>query len=279
MLLVFNFNKEVDNIMLKDIKPKAKKAWKNLKEYGRMFLKFAFEELIIFAKDFWSACKFIYNENKEQWWPAAKRNWWKFAKYFGVLFVFFGLNLSLGTIGFVLGSLIVSKVLSVILPQLVQRAEKTDNSDEKTRSLKIHFFLRVMQILLPVIAVWVCVAHWWLLLPGFFMMLTGGFIDHHNKAKDNKNNKKSEALLENQKSKTEEESVKLIQNEKEKSNDLSQNIEQVAKEALNNTNINLNNVQKEMAKSFISDQIDKFKNGIKDFFYPNLDSKKNENTK
>lgn len=265
--------------MLESIKPKAKKAWESFKKYGLKFLKIALDEIIIFAKDCWSACKFVYKTdgNKNQCWKAAKRNWWKFVKYFGVLFVFFGLNLSLGTIGFVLGSLIVSKVLSVILPQLVQRAEKADNSDEKTRSLKIHFFLRVMQILLPVIAVWVCIAHWWLLLPGFFMMLIGGFIDHHNNKA--KNNKKSETLLENSKDETEIERLKSIQKEKEKINDLPQNIEQLTEETLKNTNINPNNVQKEVAKFFISDQIDKLKNGIKDFFYPNLDSKKNENTK
>ena len=274
-LRVFNFNVEVGNVMSqRSITAKAKTAFKTFGKYAQKFLMFVFEELIIFAKDFWAACKFMCTNDKNQWWSAAKRNWWKFVKYFGVLFVFFGLNLSLGTIGFILGALIISKILSVTLPLLDKRIksiEQRDNS-EATKSRKTYTILRILQILLPVVALFVAVSHWWLLVPGLIMMFFGGFIDHKHREGKKQEKDYGHSLNENK--------FKDTNDKKNEKENMDNNFHfgkfenNIPSDVINT--ISDNRMKQEVIKDVGGSIFNKIKDSLKDFFMasPNLENDK-----
>ncbi len=284
-----------------NIYPGVKKAFKTFVEYGLRFLKFACDEIIIFAKDFREACKFMYNRDKNQWWPAAKRNWWKFAKYFGVVLVFWGLNLSLVTVGFVLGSLIISKILGATLP-LLDNYFKNAKKENKSVLSKVYVFLQAVRILLPVLAVCFCVAHLWLLLPGLIMMFLGGFVDRKEQAqkkiktnelsheKDDRDKKENQigdmsnrTELINEKEKQNEENTLL--KEKKQTNDintpsfnkLKYKIEQ-ANQLANVINA-IDNAKKLGTKNDDGSFFSSLKIGIKNYFMPPSSLKKNEEIK
>ena len=248
----------------------VKKSLKNFWAHIVKFLKIAFKELIIFGKDFAEACKFVYaTKNKNQCWKAIKRNWWKFVKYFGAVFVFLGLNLSLGTIGFVLGALIISKILSVTLPLLNKRIkEKSENvSREKVVQYKrMYTFLRIVQVLLPVVAFFFGIAHWWLLLPGLIMMFFGGFIDHQHIKKekqqaDNASNENKDVIGQ----RTETKNI---------NNAYNLGLKTVFNQKLNE--YTQNPIEKKVITSVGSSILDQWKNSLKDFFLcqPDVESEK-----
>ena len=250
----------------------VKKSLKNFWAHIVKFLKIAFKELIIFGKDFAEACKFVYaTKNKNQCWKAIKRNWWKFIKYFGAVFVFLGLNLSLGTIGFVLGALIISKILSVTLPLLNKRIKDYEKSDEvyckKVVKLKrLYTCLRIVQVLLPVVAFFFGIAHWWLLLPGLIMMFFGGFIDHQHIKKekqqaDNASNENKDVNNE-------------INDGKSIDNSYNLGLTKVFNQKLNECT--RNPVEQQVITSVGSSILDQWKNSLKDFFLcqPDVESEK-----
>ncbi len=258
------------------IKPETKKAFKTWGNRGLRFSKFACDEIIIFAKDFWEACKFIYKSNDMgECLPAVKRNWWKFAKYFGVSCVFFGLNLSLVAVGFVLGSLIISKILSVTLP-LLDNYFKNAKKENKSVLIKVYISLQAVRTLLPVIAVCFCVAHLWLLLPGLIMMFLGGFVDHKKQAQ--KKIKTNESLHE--KDDRDKKENQIISNINISSvNQLTNKIEQANRLANVINAIDINNVKKLGTKDDDGSFFGLLKRGIENHFMPPSFLKENEEIK
>lgn len=247
----------------------VKKSLKNFWVHVVKFLKIVFEELIIFGKDVVEAYKFLCAaKDKNKCWVTAKRNWWKFVKYFGAVFVFLGLNWSLGTIIFILGSLIISKILSVTLPLLNKRIkEKSENvSREKVVQYKrLYTFLRIVQVLLPVVAFFFGIAHWWLLLPGLIMMFLGGFIAHRHIQKEKQ--QAENASNENKDINNEINDGKSIDNSYNL--DLNTVVDQ-------NLNKYTSPIEKQVITSVGNSIFDRFKNGFKNFFMPNLDTQEKE---
>ena len=163
------------------------------------FLRTAFEVCITIVKDLWNAFKFARtsSDNKSEWWNGIKRNWWKSIRCIGFIFVFFGLNLNLGTIVFVFVSLVARGIIISRLDKIKNTIEINENESNKlnsiqTKSSKIQLerkytIHKVLQFLIPVIVLFACVAHWWLLLPGLLMMCVGNLVDRikGNKSESN----------------------------------------------------------------------------------------------
>ena len=163
------------------------------------FFKVAFEECITVGKDLCNAFKFACtnSDNKSEWWNGIKRNWWKSIRCIGFIFVFFGLNLNFGTIVFVFVSLVARGIIISRLDKMKQTIDiKTidigKNNGIQTESSKIQLERRykinkALQFLIPVIVLFACIAHWWLLLPGLLMMCVGNLVDRRKSNKSESN--------------------------------------------------------------------------------------------
>lgn len=266
----------------KSVMYRIKESGKFVGKYMLKFIKIAFEELIIFAKDFWAACKFVYKtRNKSRCLEAAKRNWWKFVKYFGAILVFSGLNLSLGTIGFVLGLLIVYKVLGVILPWLDERMKK--NEVCKISRGKIYGCLAVGRILLPMIAILSLVSRWWLLLPGLIMIFYCGFVASNKRKEQAKEEYVSEQnILSDEKSNQKRKENENVENEKNKGKEGNKKEENTPLKTDCPSNNPRNNIFDNPVVLSVFDKLclSSFKKGFENFFTPpSIWTKDEENEK
>lgn len=167
--------------MLENFKNTVKSVFKFIWNHAVSALKALLDEIIIFLQDLVKAlnCTRMNWRKPNKIKTAAIDNWYKFAKYIGACVVIFGgLNLSLGAISFVVLALFVSKFISVSL-------SSSDNSKAK-KLRKAYTVCRVLQVLLPVIAAFVLVSNWWLLILGLIATLIGGFKDRQHSEKEKK---------------------------------------------------------------------------------------------
>ncbi len=250
--------------MLKNFKKTVKSVFEFIWNHGASAFKALLGEIIIFLQDLEEAFNCIrmnwLEPNKIK--TAAIDNWYKFAKYIGAYVVIFGgLNFSLVAISFVVLALFVSKFISVSL-------SSSDNSKAK-KLRKAYTVCRVLQVLLPVIAAFVLVSNWWLLILGLIATLIGGFKDRQHSEKEKKE-------TEDISSKDKDTNDNKI-NEKENNFDL-RNIEGKIPSAVINGWANNPAEQKILegvGRSVWSNLKSKLGNELKDlkeFFYPKLDN-------
>lgn len=246
--------------MLENFKNTVKSVFKFIWNHAVSALKALLDEIIIFAKDIVNAFKFIWNNGIKinRWREAIRRNWYKFAKYIGVLIVIFGgFNFSLVAISFVVLALFVSKFISVSL-------SSSDNSKAKKLG-KAYTVCRVLQVLLPIIAAFILVANWWLLILGLIATLIGDF-------KDCQHRKKEKQDAENLPSKGKDTNDNEINEKENEYNNL--DLQKAENQMVDIVTNKLTEDQAErkvlkgVGRSVWSNLKSEVINGFKDFFYP-----------